>query len=82
MLWHSISHLQKKLDHLDENCPSNRPNLNCDYFLDFCPSIPTAGQTIATKYCYLYYDGCGGCGGRGSSGSGGGGGGGRVIVVV
>ena len=43
----------KKFNDLYENCPSNRPNQNCDYLLIFCPSIPTAGQTIKTKYCYL-----------------------------
>ena len=55
MLWHSIRHLQKKIDYLDEDCPSNRPNQNCDYLLIFYPSIPTAGQAITTKYCYLAY---------------------------
>ena len=69
---------------------SNRPNQNCDFLLIFCPSVPTA---ITTKYCYLFYGGCGGFGSGGSGDSGGivgggcvsgggGGGGGRVIVVV
>ena len=26
LIWHSRSHLPKKLDYLDENCPSNRAN--------------------------------------------------------
>ena len=53
MLWHSISHLQKKIDHLDENCPSYWPNQNCDYLLIFCPSIPTAGQAITINQVLL-----------------------------
>ena len=43
MVWHIIRHLPKKLGDLDENCPSNRQNQNCDYLLIFCPSIPTVG---------------------------------------
>ena len=53
ILWHNIGHLQKKLDHLDENCPSNQPNQNCDYLLIFCPSIPTAGQAITINQVLL-----------------------------
>ena len=53
MLWHSIRHLQKKLDYLDENCPSNRRNQNCDYLLIFCPSIPTAGKAITIDQVLL-----------------------------
>ena len=49
MLWHIKRNWQKKLDHSDENCPSNRPNQNCDYLYIFCPSIPTAGQVITTN---------------------------------
>ena len=76
--------------HLDENCPSNRQNQNCDNFLIFCLSVPTTGQLNTTKYGYIYYGGCGGSGGGGGGiggiggvGCGGGGrGGGRVTVVV
>ena len=46
MLWHSIRHLKKKIDYLDENCHSNRLIQNCDYLLIFCLFIPTAGQAI------------------------------------
>ena len=53
MLWHSIRNLQKKLEHLEKNCPSNRPNQNCDYLLIFCPFIPTAGQAITINQVLL-----------------------------
>ena len=53
MFWRSIRHLQKKLYHLYENCPSNRSNQNCYYLLIVCPSIPTAGKAITINQVLL-----------------------------
>ena len=92
MIWHSISHLQKKM-HIWMKIASPTSQIKILIICSFSALLSPLWdkQCQSTHYCYLYYDGCGDgvhgggdCSGGGGGGGGGGGDGGfgRVIVVA